>query len=76
VLASPCPLRFGCSKGVILGAGGATAIRAFCLGHPPSDPALYNVKDSVNYQFGAKAYPTASPTLRLPRAAAVLLTAP
>lgn len=44
--------------------------------HPPSDPALYNVKDSVNYQFGAKAYPTASPTLRLPRAAAVLLTAP
>lgn len=40
------------------------------------NPKLYNVKDSVNYQYGAKAYPTASPTLGLPRAAAALLTPP
>lgn len=42
----------------------------------PYDPGRYNVKDALNYQYGAKAFPTASPTLRLPRAAAALLGQP
>lgn len=36
-------------------------------------PGLYNLKDSLNYYYGARAFPTRSPTLTQPRAAAALI---
>lgn len=35
-------------------------------------PGTYNLKDSLNYYYGARAFPTRSPTLTQPRAAAAL----